>query len=78
MVHNYETIEEQVRNKITPIYNFTVLLRKLQNPKTSEHERQSLYEYLINEKELPDIFEKNIEWLIEIANNVDKKLTNEK
>lgn len=76
MVYNYETIEEQVRNKITPIYNFATVLRKLQNPKTSEHERQILYDYLINEKELPNIFEENIEQLIQIANNVDKKLTN--
>lgn len=76
MVYNYETIEEQVRNKITPIYNFAAVLRKLQNPKTSERERQILYDYLINEKELPNIFEENIEQLIQIANNVDKKLTN--
>lgn len=76
MVYNYETIEEQVRNKITPIYNFATVLRKLQNPKTSEYERQILYDYLINEKELPNIFEENIEQLIQIANNVDKKLTN--
>ena len=78
MVHDYETIEEQVRNKLTPIYNLAAVLRELQNTKTSEHKRQILYEYLINEKELPNIFEKNIEQLIEIANNVDKKLTNEK
>lgn len=78
MVHDYETIEEQVRNKLTPIYNLTAVLRELQNPKTLEHKRQILYEYLINEKELPNIFEKNIEQLIEIANSVDKKLINEK
>ena len=78
MVHDYETIEEQVRNKLTPVYNLAAVLRELQNPKTSEHKRQILYEYLINEKELPNIFEKNIEQLIEIANNVDKKLTNKK
>jgi len=78
MVHNYETIEEQVRNKLTPVYNLAAVLRELQNTKTSEHKRQILYEYLINEKELPNIFEKNIEQLIEIANSVDKKLTNKK
>lgn len=71
MVHHIETIEEKVRNKLSPILNLKELITLIIN----DEEDLSLKDILYDETLIKAI-DNNIQYLIKLAEVVDKHLPN--
>ena len=69
MVKNFETVEERIRNAITPMYNLAEIIKDIQNNKNAE----ILKEYLFYNLDIDVVF-KNIDYIINIGHEVDKAL----
>ena len=69
MVKNFETVEERIRNAITPMYNLAEIIKDIHNNKNTE----ILKEYLFYNLDIDIVF-KNIDYIINIGREVDKAL----
>lgn len=62
-----ETIQERVRNMVSPFYNMAAMLRNIENPKIDEY----LHE---NGIMISEVMEKSIKYLIDMSKIVDEYL----
>ena len=59
MIKNFETVEERIRNAITPMYNLAEIIKDIHNNKNAE----ILKEYLFYNVDIDVVF-KNIDYII--------------
>ncbi len=74
MNNHFESVEERVRNAISLMWNMASIIRDLQDSNKTLKEKQILYDYIIGDSSIPDIMRKNMEYLINVAKEVDKAL----
>jgi len=74
MNNHFESVEERVRNGISLMWNMASIIKDLQDPNKTLKEKQILYNYIIGDSSIPDIMRKNMEYLINVAKEVDKAL----
>lgn len=73
-MHKFETVEERIRNAISPMWNLAEIIKNLQDQNKTIKEKQVLYDFLVNSIDMPKIMIHNMKYLISIANEVDKYL----
>ena len=74
MNNHFESVEERVRNAISLMWNMASIIKDLQDPNKTLKEKQILYNYIVGDMEIPTIMRKNMEYLINVAKEVDKAL----
>ena len=72
MVTNFETVEERIRNAVTPMYNLAHIIKDIRNDENNENS-EILKNFLLNKADI-NIILKNIEYLINVGHEVDKVL----
>lgn len=73
MVNHIETVEEKVRNKLTPFYNLITLLQ-CHNIVKNEGYDINLFDLVLNDDKFVKILHENCDFLIKLSNIVDKHL----
>ena len=69
-----ETIQERVRNMVSPFYNMTILFRNLKNEKECENIDVSLKYLIEHSEQLTSAMENSINYLIDMSAIVDQYL----
>lgn len=72
MITNFETVEERIRNAVTPMYNLAHIIKDIRNDENNENS-EILKNFLLNKADI-NIILKNIEYLINVGHEVDKVL----
>lgn len=70
MVNHIETVEEKVRNKLTPFYNLMTILQCHNN----EEYDVDLFDLVLNDDKFVSVLQENCDFLIKLGNIVDKFL----
>ena len=70
MVTNFETVEERIRNAVTPMYNLAHIIKDIRR---NDENSEILKNFLLNKADI-NIILKNIEYLINVGHEVDKVL----
>ena len=70
MVKNFETVEERIRNAMTPMYFVADIIKDIRR---NDENSEILKDYLFNKLDIDIIF-KNIDYIIKVGHEVDKVL----